>query len=249
MKEPKGSIFFSLDEEVKKIYNTIMEKEVKFTDVADVAYNNIKIIKKLSFDKTLDIKIGINDKGYLTIDVLPSSSWIDWVINFIFFPKKVRFLNNAFVHSGYMIEWLFCRKEVYDTINNTKELFNAITKKGLIVSGRSKGAGEAFFIALGLQQAFLIPGEKIYIGNFEGPKIGNKAFEEYVYSKIPKDHIYCVIYKNDIVPGIPFFYKRVGTQIQFDKRVLGQSFKDHEKACCDEDMMYGYIRAYEALHQ
>lgn len=209
--------------------------------VLDVAFrDNMEKKKKLNFNDTINATLGVYSNGMLAVSLNPTHGWKDWVINFLFLPLRMSpfFLcsdKRAKTHKGYTLEWIKYRNDFISQILFDKDYFEA-SQKGIIVSGRSKGGGEAAIIAPDLALCFGTPKDKVYVGMIEAPRMCNKAYKEWFSNKFSEMNCIRTVYKNDIVPGIPFFYTIPGQKYTFGKRTLGLSFKDHSKACTHKEV-------------
>jgi len=213
----------------------------------DVAFNNnVQVVLNKSFNEEIDVKFGIYIDGSLTINLAPSKQKIDWKINFDFLRRKVKPFyakpeSKVRVHGGYLKEWYRWRDEFFEIINSNPKLLKAL-EKGLIISGRSKGGGEASIIAIDIVRNFDC-GE-VLVGMLEAPLVGNKAFADSVEKYIPKDNMFHVRYGADIVTMIPPTFKNPGKFIWFNKKKF-ISFLDHAIGCFDQERMYEYAKGVE----
>lgn len=216
--------------------------------IYDVAFGtNVKILSTKSYNGTLDVEFGIY-KNMLSINLAQSNTIQDWLINFKFFQKKVKLPyadKNLKVHAGYLDEWLASRKMFFNTINSITELLDA-SKKGLVITGKSKGGGHASLIALDLIHHFDIPDYNIYVGMIEAPKIGNAEFKKSVERHFSK--IYWTQYKNDIVPMLPFGFKNPGALIKLGKTFKLFSLKNHEIGFFRKDLVMPLVYQYDKEH-
>lgn len=213
----------------------------------DVAFNkNTQIITEKSFDEEIDVKFGIYIDGSLAINLAPSSQKIDWKINFDFLRRKVKPFyakenSKVRVHSGYLKEWYRWRDKFFTIIQTNETLLQAL-ERGLIISGRSKGGGEAPIIAIDIVRNFNC-GEVI-VGMLEAPKVGNQAFVDSVEKYISKENMFHVRYGADIVTMVPPTFKNPGRFEWFNKK-KGISVIDHSIGCFDQEKMYKYAKGVE----
>ena len=75
-------------------------------ELVDTAFqNSIRKVKKVSYDKTIDVQFGIYEggefDGWLTINLKPSKGWLDWLINLVAGAQKTA---HGRVHKGYWKE-------------------------------------------------------------------------------------------------------------------------------------------------
>lgn len=219
----------------------------KLTKCYDVAFNNkVQLLVEKSFNEEIDVKFGIYVDGSLVINLAPSEQKIDWKINFDFLRRKVKpfyakLESKVRIHGGYLKEWYRWRDEFFEIINSNPKLLKAL-EKGLIISGRSKGGGEASIIAIDIVRNFKC-GE-VLVGMLEAPKVGNKAFANSVERYIPKENMFHVRYGADIVTMIPPTFKNPGKFIWFNKKKF-ISFLDHATGCFDQERMYEYAKGVE----
>ena len=205
---------------------------IEYNTALDVAFNdNIKKLLKTSYKKTIDIQYGVYLTGpyqnCLTINLKPSKGWFDWVINFFAFPKKTPYGKALF---GYVKEINRFWPDIANEALYLTEMFG--TRKEVIIAGRSKGAGEAelfvpYFYSVGLQP--------VICGAFEGPRVCDEEYALKIKSLCP--HVFETIYKNDIVPGIPFWFDHVTKPIQIGERKFGLSFKDHHTSTTEKEVL------------
>jgi len=225
-------------------------------DLYNVAFDtNTTVIKIVSFNKTIDANIGVYN-NMMTVNLAPSNSKIDWLINFTFllktFPmfrhlKKPSYAkkdSKVRVHSGYLNEWMKYRESFFNIIRADTTLMIALSN-GLIVTGRSKGGGESSIIALDIVRNFNVDKEKCYVLQAEAPKIGNKEYVKSVYKYINKKHIYHVCYGNDIVTKIVPWYYNPGLYLHFGKGKYWLSIQDHVTGCFYRNILDKYITEYD----
>lgn len=207
-------------------------------ELVDVAFNNnIKKVTKKSFASTIDVQLGVYQaepyKGWLSINLKPSHGIKDWLINFIASPGK---MDDGAAHKGYLMEIQKYKMDLLALIQDNDELLQA-RDKGTLIAGRSKGAAEALLIGYD----FWFPGYRIRIGAIEPPRCVSKGLAEDMERLIGKSNIHYTIYRNDIVPGLPFWFTIPGIKHQIEKRTHGLSIKDHETATTEEEVIYGGI--------
>jgi len=215
----------------------------------DVAFNNnVQVITEKSFNKEIDVKFGVYIDGSLAINLAPSKQKIDWKINFDFLRRKVKpfyasMTSKVRVHSGYIKEWYRWRSEFFSIIRMDTILLQSL-KNGLIISGRSKGGGEAPIIAIDIVKNFMVDPENVLVGMLEAPLVGNQAFVDSVEKYIPKENMFHVCYGADIVTMIPPTFKNPGKFIWFNKKKF-ISVIDHAIGCFDQEKMYEYAKGVE----
>lgn len=215
--------------------------------IYDCAFNNnVQQLDRVSYNETIDVVFGIYN-SMASINLYPSQQKIDWKINFDFFPTKVKPSyadkdSTILIHKGYAEEWDTYRNLFIEFINLNEE-FKSALQSGLIVSGRSKGGGEASIIALDLVKTFYIPKDKAYLGLIEAPKVGNDEFCKEVEKSI--GHIYKVKYGSDIVTMIPPFMENPGELIQFYKSWKPFSVIDHALGCFAQERIYPLVEKYD----
>jgi len=217
--------------------------------VYDVAFSrNVEIHERLTRSDTIDAKFGVYN-GMLSISLSPSNNPIDWSINLEFFTKKVKpyyakGCSEVRIHQGYISEWEIYRDEFFKTVNENSYLSEAI-KNGLVVSGRSKGGAEASIVALDFVRNYTIPKDRVYVGMLEAPKIGNLYYKLSVEKYIPKEHLYWVQYKRDLITMFFLGLYSPGNLIKFGKSYKPFSILNHSLGCFDEDKMYTYVEKYD----
>ena len=199
----------------------------------DVAFNNeVRKVVKKSYRRTIDVQFGVYTgeeyTGWLTINLKPSHGLRDWLINLM----AIR--GGEGVHLGYWREVL----KYWDDLNRaviegTPELAEA-KRKGVLVSGRSKGGAEALLIGALLWR----PNLPLLIGAIEPPNCVDKALARKLEEKLGRENIQSTCYKNDIVPGIPPWFTYPGERRQIGKRRLGISFRDHVWSTTEEELIY-----------
>lgn len=211
----------------------MLDYKVAYFAGVDVAFNNrITTLMKVSYSRTLDIQYGIyNDgpyKGSLTINCKASYGIKDYIIDALAFPYKT---SHGKVHGGFekeIIHWL-------PIIMQTLAIFDKQyhwSEHGIILAGRSKGAAEAMLLIEHL--APVAPIHTCFA--CEPPKICDSRYADYLNGFAVPLFITC--YKNDIVPGVPFWFEHPNRVIQVGKRKLGLSIKDHTYSTTHEDIWY-----------
>lgn len=221
-----------------------MNKLIKCYDVAFT--NKVQLLVEKSYNEEIDVKFGIYMDGSLAINLAPSEQKIDWKINFDFLRRKVKPFyakqeSKVRVHGGYLKEWYRWRDRFFAVIQTNEVLLKAL-ERGLIISGRSKGGGEASIIAIDIVRNFKC-GE-VLVGMLEAPLVGNQAFVDSVERYIPKENMFHVRYGADIVTMIPPTFKNPGKFIWFNKKKF-ISFLDHAIGCFDQEKMYVYAKGIE----
>lgn len=219
--------------------------------VYDVAFNRfVTSVTEHSFDGTIDARFGIY-LGMLAVSLAPSGGLDspDWPINLDFFqvrvkPSYAKESSRVRVHEGYITEWEKYREEFFGIITANKELTDALSI-GLVVSGRSKGGGEASIIALDIVQNFSVPTKNIFVGMIEAPKVGNLAYKDSVEKYIPKEHLYWIRYGSDLVTMLPPGFKSPGDLIQVGKRNKLFSVMDHKRGCFNETELVSFAQKWD----
>ena len=219
--------------------------------VYDVAFDRyVTVIEDHSFDKTIDARFGTY-LGMLSINLAPSGglNGPDWPINLDFFqtrakPSYAKLSSKVRVHKGYITEWERYRESFFAIIRGNEVLSRALMI-GLVVSGRSKGGGEASIIALDLVRNFSIPPKNVFVGMLEAPKVGNEAYKESVEKYIPKNHLYWVRYGSDLVTMVPPLFKSPGDMIQIGKRTKLFSIMDHKRGCYNEAELVAFAEKWD----
>ena len=216
----------------------------RLTIATDVAFNNkIEKHSKQSYDGKVDIQFGIykgtesynkDYNGMLTINLKPSHQGIDWGVNFNIFSTKI--------HKGYQKEWNKYGKKILSYIFEDSILSKALSTYGVIISGKSKGAGEAQVFAYNILKNDLLPKGRIkLLGCLSSPKVLCKEYAKYLSAELNKE-IYLTSYKNEIVTGVvPGFTRPEGFFCQIGKRTFPISIKDHILATTKEKYIYDAI--------
>ena len=172
----------------------------------------------------------------MTINCKATSGIKDWLIDSFAFPYKT---GHGKVHGGFQKEieywWKDMKKDILEIIKT-----NGIDiSKGFLISGRSKGAGEATLLIPYLSEI-----ASVHIcGAIEPPKVCDDKYAEYLSSFGTR--IIETSYKNDIVTGIPCWFKHPGSLFQNGKRRLGLSVQDHIKSTTEEELWYDYINQFK----
>ena len=184
-----------------------------------------KVVKK-SYNSTIDVQFGVYQgwlyDGWLTISLKPSKGWRDWLINFMAFGK---------MHYGYRAEFDKYGGDILSTIYASKELWDA-SRKGVIIAGRSKGGAEAIMLGMLMTKYSFHDYKNVIVGAIDPPKAFGKHQAKAI--DIP---VTTICYRNDIVPSLPFWYHHAGDFLQLGERTHGLSFKDHELATTDYDLI------------
>lgn len=198
----------------------------------DVAFNNeVRKVVKKSYRRTIDVQFGVYTgeeyAGWLTINLKPSHGLRDWLINLL------ALRGGEGVHLGYWREVLKYWDDLRAVIEGTPELAEA-KRKGVLVSGRSKGGAEALLIGALLWR----PNLPLMVGAIEPPNCVDKTLARKLEEKLGRENIQSTCYKNDIVPGIPPWFTYPGERRQIGKRRLGISFRDHVWSTTMEELIY-----------
>ncbi len=198
----------------------------------DVAFNNeVRKVLKKSYRRTIDVQFGIytgpSYTGWLTINLKPSHGWRDWLVNLC----AIKSSEGA--HFGYWIEVLEYWDDFRAVIEGTPELAEA-KRKGILISGRSKGGAEALLIGSLLWR----PNTPVLIGGIEPPNCVDKTLARKLEEKLGRENIQSTCYKNDIVPGIPPWFTYPGERRQIGRRTLGISLRDHKTSTTKEKVIY-----------
>lgn len=204
--------------------------------ILDVAFGRFDKVLKKSYHKTIDVVFGVyrggEYDGWLAVSLKPSKGWLDWLINLFAFPHR-EYYWGGMAHGGYWREIERYWDNFKLVITGTPALDEAY-KKGIIVSGRSKGAAEA--VLIGMRMAYL--GCHMLVGAVEPPRMCSRGFARTAEEKIGVDNIICIVYQNDIVPGVPPWFVLPGTLIQIGNRRHGLSVNDHITATTEADVLY-----------
>ena len=194
---------------------------VEILNGVNVAFNEkVRKVLKRSYNKTIDVQYGIYEDGRLSISLKPSHGIRDWLINLMAWGK---------MHRGYRWEFEQYGTHILDAIYTTNELW-AASRKGIIIAGRSKGGAEAIMLGMLLRKYNKNDFKNIIVGAIDPPR----AFGKKQAIDIP---VTTICYRNDIVPSLPMWYKHGGDFVQLGERTHGLSFKDHERATTDYDLI------------
>ena len=189
----------------------------------NVAFNEkVRQVLKKSYNRTIDVQFGVYEDGRLTINLKPSHGWRDWLINFMAWGK---------MHYGYWAEFQKYGGDILSTIYSSKELWEA-SRKGVIIAGRSKGGAEAIMLGMLMTKYSFHDYKNVIVGAIDPPK----AFGKH-QSKAIDIPVTTICYRNDIVPSLPMWYHHAGDFLQLGERTHGLSFKDHERATTDYDLI------------
>lgn len=210
-------------------------KDLDLHAIALVAFNdNVDKKLKKSYNRTIDVQFGVfnarHHTGWLTINLKPSHGWRDWLINLMAFGK---------IHRGYRWEFDQYGGDILSTIYASKELWEA-SRKGVIISGRSKGGAEAIMLGMLMRHYSTHDYPNIIVGAIEPPRAFSKKESEKV--DIP---VRIICYRNDIVPSLPMWYRHPVQPIQIGKRTHGLSFRDHKLATTKSNLIYEGIAEAE----
>ena len=215
----------------------------------DVAFgSNMRKVAKRSYNKTIDVTFGVYEgkehEGWLAISLKPSKGTADWLINLIGYLTPPMILDGGWVHRGYWKEITHYWPEFIGVIYNTPELVKAM-QKGVIISGRSKGAAEAVLIAYRMWT----PNIKMEVGAVEPPRFCSYQLAKRIEGTIGRNSISYTIYRNDIVPGLPKWFTIPGFGYQIGERKAGLSIKDHIEATTKQEVINEGLKPYEAEYK
>ena len=203
-----------------------------FLAAVDVAFNdNVTKVLKKSYDKAIDVQYGIYNKnpfaGCFTVNLKPTSGLLDWWYNILAFPKKT---DHGRVMAGYQKEIEKYRNQIITDIISVSKQYPKCLAEGIIVSGRSKGAGEAILLVPTLSDF----GTVYVCGAIEPPKVCDHKYAEYLNS-LGTD-ILITSYRNDILTALPPWFEHPAQVVQLGLRTHGLSFKDHRVATETSDV-------------
>lgn len=169
--------------------------------LVDIAFNdNIYKLKKLSYNKTIDVQIGRylvagDHYGAITVNFKPTHGWRDWIINALCFGFKW--------HHGYISE---IRKYSIDLVNEILDIIGDDDKE-IIFAGRSKGAAEALMLSKTVVEIVQKKGiQHMLVGAFAPPKSVSKKLGNKIAESVGIANIYTFIHRSDIVPKIFFWF-------------------------------------------
>ncbi len=132
--------------------------------------------------------------------------WIDWLYNFDVVPKRYR---GHFFHRGFLEKWK-CMED------NIIELITMHRPEKIVLAGHSQGGAVSGIGALVIKDIF--PDIPVTLITTASPNyvlgfFKNKSWLHYTL-------------RNDIVPRIPFIYKRVGKTVRYGN--IGVSIEAHD---------------------
>ena len=193
----------------------------------NVAFNDkVDKVEKVSYDSTIDVQFGYYTEGFykdwLTVNLKPSHGGVDWKINL-----KGWWANTPYgkAHAGY---WGEFEKYKDDLLDKIVRYYMTSSKLGILLAGRSKGAAEAELLVP------MLPSWAVYCLAIDPPKCCDEEYGENIRTRTMGGMTTC--YKNDIVPGIPFWFRHPFEVFQNGKRRLGLSIKDHETATTEKEV-------------
>lgn len=204
-----------------------------YSALVDVAWNDsIDKLYKLSYNKTIDVQFGIYNKGFhkgwLTVNLKPSHGGIDWKINIQCWSKKTPY---GKAHAGY---WGELKKYGDNLLQRIGMLYKQYGCLGILLAGRSKGAAEAELLIP------MLPQVPVYCLAIEPPRCCDDKYKQSIRSGTAWGLTTC--YKNDIVPGIPAWFRHPFEVYQNGERKSGLSIKDHQTATEEKEVWTGEKR-------
>jgi len=214
-------------------FNSYKEEREEVKVLVDVAFNdNIKKIKKLSYNKTIDVQIGRylvagDYYGAITVNLKPSHGWRDWLINVLCFGIRW--------HFGYKHE---IQKYSEDLMNEILDVIHpGCGDKKIIIAGRSKGAAEALMLSKSVFDIVKRKGiQHMIVGAFAPPKAMSKKQGDNIASNVGMANIYTFIHRSDIVPKLlPWFHHVPGYRIKFGDKGKNP-FKTHHIVTTDRSV-------------
>lgn len=200
---------------------------VTFMALLDVAWNdNIIKLEKISYDKTIDVQLGIYEtgffKGWLTVNLKPSNGDADWRINLKGWWRKTPY---GRAHAGY---WEEIERYGKDLLGKIDGHIKSKKCPGILIAGRSKGAAEAELIVP------MLPKVPIYCLAIEPPRCCDSRYKQSIESGTVWG--LTTSYKNDVVPGIPPWFIHPFNVYQIGERGAGLSWKDHRTATEEKEV-------------
>ena len=212
---------------------TYKEERNDVQTLVDVAFNdNIKKIKKLSFNKTIDVQIGRylvegDHYGAITVNFKATHGWRDWLINALCFGIRW--------HFGYKHEIQKYSEQLMNEILDV--LHPGCGDKEIILTGRSKGAAEALMLSKSIFDIVKHKGiQRMVVGAFAPPKSMSAKQGNKIAETVGMKNIYTFIHRSDIVPKIFFWFGIVPSYgIVFGKK--GENpIKTHIKVTTDRSV-------------
>ena len=198
--------------------------------LVNTAFNDeVEKTEKVSYNSTIDVQFGIYRtgfyQGWLTVNLKPSHGGVDWKINVKCWPVKTPY---GKAHAGY---WGEFEKYKDDLLSRIEKHFADSKRTGILLVGRSKGAAEAEMLAPLIREK--VTGV-ICLGAIEPPRCVDEEYKRAIEASCTSALVTC--YKNDIVPGLPFWFEHPFDVWQNGKRTLGLSIKDHEVATTEKEV-------------
>jgi hypothetical protein len=165
----------------------------------------------------VEISIGIENRT-LFINFLGSVDKKDWIHDFMFWKsimvkpyKKMKHI--FFAHYGFLKIYKICRETIIEWAKKIDQYDK------VIISGHSLGAGvgtlccEEFGFMI---EENIIPEKELIIVLTGAPKVF--CFFNFKYIAKRCQNLIRVIYRNDLIPSLPFGYKHVGSVHQIGER-------------------------------
>ncbi|KAL4461570.1 hypothetical protein ABPG74_016194 [Tetrahymena malaccensis] len=118
----------------------------------------------------------------------------DFSFTLVKYPQCHTKQDNCRAHLGFLNAYKGFNNQ---TLQDTLKLKSKYPTASIVITGHSMGAAVAIFAALELKNYVHVD----YIYNFGQPRVGNKAFAEYIMNQLPQ--IKRVVHDKDIVPHLP----------------------------------------------
>ena len=140
----------------------------------------------------------------------------DWMIDFQIWRKKVPYLENTLVHSGFMKQYEAVRDEIHAEIK--KHILTGKIKR-IICTGHSLFGAISTIIALDCAIRYPI---QVSCVSFGSPRVGSRKFAK-LFNKLVSTSFRCVRHKDPIVfTPLPGRFKHVRGGIHFGKDISFQ---------------------------
>lgn len=196
-------------------FDSYEEERNDVKTLVDVAFNDkVYKLKKLSYNKTIDVQIGRylgtdgDHYGAITVNFKATYGWRDWLINALCFGIRW--------HFGYKKE---IQKYSEQLVNEILDIIGP-DDTDIILTGRSKGAAEALMMSKSILDIVRRKGiQHMIVGAFAPPKAMSKKQGDSIALNVGIANIYTFIHRSDIVPKIFFWFHHVpGYRIRFGNK-------------------------------
>ncbi|CDH53668.1 lipase [Lichtheimia corymbifera JMRC:FSU:9682] len=163
------------------------------------AFDNIKLIKTFKTKKyDTNAMVVRDDERKEVVAVFRGTDSIrGWIADFTVLPVSYPPVKGAYVHKGFYATYMDVADEITSVVLDQAKKY---PDYNIAVTGHSLGGATSMLGAMDLYQRG-VPAHKLKLYTQGGPRVGNKAFAEYVLStKVPVTRL---INKMDSVPHVP----------------------------------------------